>query len=71
MFMLKILTGTLPWENDRSDDEVLFLFSLNNNKRKRKWVHEVNMERKKFAEFHNLLKLLRKDEVKFIFIIYK
>lgn len=62
-----MLTGTLPWESDSSDDEALLLFSLNsnNNKQKRKWVHEVNLERKKFGEFHHLLKQLRKDEVKF------
>lgn len=64
--MFKMLSGTLPWENDSSDDEALLLFSLNNNnKQKRKWVHEVNMERKKFGEFHHLLKQLRKDELKF------
>lgn len=64
--MFKMLSSTLPWENDSSDDESLLLFSLNNNnKQKRKWIHEVNMERKKFGEFHYLLKQLLKDELKF------
>lgn len=64
--MFKMLSGRLPWESDSSDDEALLLFSLNNNnKQKRKWVHEVNMERKKFGEFHHLLKQIRKDELKF------
>jgi hypothetical protein len=64
--MFKILSGRLPSESDSSDDEALLLFSLNNNnKQKRKWVHEVNMKRKKFGEFQFHLKQLRKDEFKF------
>jgi hypothetical protein len=53
--------GRLPWE---SDDEVLLLYAVG-NKRKRKWVHEVNMKRREFGEFHHLMKQLRQDEVKF------
>jgi len=42
--------GRLPWE---SDDEVLLLYAVG-NKRKRKWVHVVNMKRREFGEFHHL-----------------
>jgi len=56
--------GRLPWESDDSDDEVLLLYAVG-NKRKRKWVHEVNMKRREFGEFHHLMKQLRQDEVKF------
>ncbi|XP_016657859.1 uncharacterized protein LOC107883044 [Acyrthosiphon pisum] len=64
-----MLSGRLPWESDSSDDEALLLFSLNNNnKQKRKWVHEVNMERKKFEyfrmgmkQFDQLLSIIKKD----------
>jgi hypothetical protein len=40
--------GRLPWESDDSDDEVLLLYAAG-NKRKRKWVHEVNTKRGEFA----------------------
>ena len=53
--------GRLPWE---SDDEVLLLYAVG-NKRKRKWVHEVNMKRRESGEFLHLKKQLRQDEVKF------
>jgi wyosine [tRNA(Phe)-imidazoG37] synthetase (radical SAM superfamily) len=56
--------GRLPWESDDSDDEVLLLYAVG-NKCKRKWVHEVNMKRREFGEFHHLMKQLRQDEVKF------
>ena len=59
--LYKMLAGRLPWE---SDDEVLLLYAVG-NKRERKWVHEVNMKRREFGEFHNLMKQLRQDEVKF------
>lgn len=54
----------VPWENnDDSDDDLFLLLSL--CKRKRKWVHDVNLKRTKFGEFHHLIKQLREDEVKF------
>jgi len=56
-----MLAGRLPWE---SDDEVLLLYAVG-NKRERKWVHEVNMKRREFGEFHHLMKQLPLDEVKF------
>jgi hypothetical protein len=64
--MFKMLSGRLPWESDSSDDEALLLVQFNSDKQIRKWIHEVNMERKKFGEFHHLLKQLQKDELKFI-----
>ena len=62
--LYKMLAGRLPWESDDSDDEVLLLYAVG-NKRERKWVHEVNMKRREFGEFHHLMKQLRQDEVKF------
>ena len=59
--LYKMLVGRLPWE---SDDEVLLLYAVG-NKRERKWVHEVDMKRREFGEFHHLMKQLRQDEVKF------
>ena len=58
------MAGRLPWESDDSDDEVLLLYAVG-NKHKRKWVHEVNMKRREFGEFHHLMKQIRQDEVKF------
>ena len=49
---------------DDSDGEVLLLYAVG-NKRERKWVHEVNMKRREFGEFHHLMKQLCQDEVKF------
>jgi hypothetical protein len=34
-------------------------------RKKRKWVHEINLERKDFAEFHTLMPELRQDEKRF------
>jgi len=62
--LYKMLVGRLPWEGDDSDDKVLLLYAVG-NKRERKWVHEVNMKRREFGEFHHLMKRLRQDEVKF------
>ena len=31
-------------------------------RKKRKWVHEINVERKDFGEFHTLMPELRRDE---------
>jgi hypothetical protein len=62
--LLKVMAGRLPWESDVSDDEVLLLYAVG-NKRQRKWVHEVYMKRREFGEFHDLMKQLRQDEVKF------
>jgi len=59
-----MLAGRLTWESDYSDDEVLLLYVVG-NKRERKWVHEVNMKRSEFGEFHHLMIQLRQDEVKF------
>ena len=59
-----MLAGRLPWESDDSDDEVL-LFYVVGKKHERKWVHEVNMKRREFSEFHHLMKQLRQDEGKF------
>ena len=44
--LYKMLAGRLPCESDDSDDEVLLLYAVG-NKRERKWVHEVNMKRRK------------------------
>ena len=64
--LYKMLAGRLPWESDDSEDEVLLLYSYAvGNKPERKWVHEVNMKRREFGEFHHLMKQLRQDEVKF------
>jgi len=62
--MHKMLAGRLPWESDDSDDEVLLLYAVG-NKSERKYVHEVNMKRREFGEFHHLMKQLRQDEVQF------
>jgi len=59
-----MLAGRLTWESDDSEDDVLLLYAVG-NKRERKWVHEVNMKRGEFGEFHLLMKQLRQDEVKF------
>jgi len=59
-----MLEGRLPWESDDSDDEVLLLYAVG-NKRERKWVHEVNVKRREYGEFHHLMKQLHQDEVKF------
>ena len=61
--LYKMLAGRLPWESEDSDDEVLLY--VVGNKHERKWVHEVNMKRREFGEFHHLMKQLRQDEVKF------
>ena len=61
--LYKMLAGRLPWESDDSDDEVLLLYAVG-NKCERKWVHEVNMKRREFGEFHHLMKQLHQDEVK-------
>jgi len=63
--LYKMLAGRLPWGSDDSDDEVLLLYAVV-NKRERKWVHEVNMKRREYGEFHHLMKQLRQNEVKFI-----
>ena len=34
-------------------------------RKKRKWVHEINVERKDFGEFHTLMPELRQDEKRF------
>lgn len=34
-------------------------------RKKRKWVHEINLERKDFGEFHTLMPELRQDEKRF------
>ena len=62
--LYKMLVGRLPWESDDSDDEGLLLYAVG-SKRERKWVHEVNMKRREFGEFHHLMEQLRQDEVKF------
>jgi len=59
-----MLVGRLPWESDDSDNEVLLLYAVG-NKRETKWVHEVNMKRREFGEFHHQMKQLRQDEAKF------
>jgi len=61
--LYKMLAGRLPWGSDDSDDEVL-LYAVG-NKREWKWVHDVNMKRREFGEFHHLMKQLRQDKVKF------
>ncbi|KAF2883614.1 hypothetical protein ILUMI_22548 [Ignelater luminosus] len=64
-----MLANSVPWESDGSEekDDVLLLLSFchNNNKRKRKWVHDVNLKRKEFGEVNHLMKHLREDEDKF------
>lgn len=35
-------------------------------RKKRKWVHELNTQRKEFGEFHTLIPLLRMDDEKFL-----
>lgn len=62
--LYKMLAGRLPWESDDCDSGVLLLYAVG-NKRERKWVHEVNMKRREFDEFHHLMKQLREEEVKF------
>ena len=42
------------------DMQKLFFF----RRKKRKWVHEINVERKEFGEFHTLMPELRQDEKK-------
>ena len=39
----------------------LFFF----RRKKRNWVHEINVERKAFGEFHTLMPELRHDEKRF------
>ena len=34
-------------------------------RKKRKWVHEINLERKDFGEFHTLMPEIRQDEKRF------
>ena len=34
-------------------------------RKKRKWVHVINLERKDFGEFHTLMPELRQDEKRF------
>lgn len=49
---------------DSDEDELLLLLPFCINKR-RKWVHDVNLMRNNFGEFHHLKDQLRKDESKF------
>ena len=39
----------------------LFFF----RRKKRNWVHEINVERKEFGEFHTLMPELQQDEKRF------
>ncbi|CAL1671957.1 unnamed protein product [Lasius platythorax] len=55
-----------------SDEDELLLLALmedeerNGNRRKtRKWIHEINMERKTKGEFYTLVPQLLKDEKRF------
>lgn len=34
-------------------------------RKKRKWVHDINLERRTYGEFHTLMPELRKDEKRF------
>ena len=51
-------------------DHILFLFRAMQKtfffrRKKRKWVHEINVERKEFGEFHTLMPELRQDAKRF------
>lgn len=45
--------------------KVLFLIKYFYRIKKRKWVHEINLERMEFGEFHTLMPQLRQDEKRF------
>lgn len=36
-----------------------------NTFRKKKWVHEINLERRQYGEYHTLMPQLRQDEKRF------
>jgi hypothetical protein len=42
-------------------DHIIIFF----RRKRRKWVHEMNVERKEFGEFHTLMAELRQDEKRF------
>ncbi|KAJ8934444.1 hypothetical protein NQ318_023610 [Aromia moschata] len=53
-----------------SDEEEAILFLAledeeNGRKKRRKWVHEINLERQDFGEFHRLMPQLRQDKKRF------
>ncbi|KAJ8935813.1 hypothetical protein NQ318_023367 [Aromia moschata] len=53
-----------------SDEEEAILFLAledeeNGRKKGRKWVHEINLERQDFGEFHRLMPQLRQDKKRF------
>jgi hypothetical protein len=60
------------------DEENSWLVFLSNRcrsfspprRKKRKWVHEINLERKDFGEFHTLMPELREDE-KWFYIYFR
>jgi len=49
-----------------SDEELLILLALKIKKKKRKWVHEINVKREEFGEFHHLCKELSTYEDRFV-----
>lgn len=65
-----MLVDNVPWQSSdgsSDEDDVLLLLSLCNHKKKRKrnWVHDVNLKRKECGEYNHLMKHLRDDEIKF------
>jgi hypothetical protein len=54
--------------SDRCRSYIIFVPVICKNifvrRKKRKWVHKINAERKDFGEFHTLIPELRQDEKK-------
>ena len=48
-------------EEEMEEDKLLLLILALNNKRQRKWVHEMNLARAKYGKYH-LMQMLEDDE---------
>ena len=49
-----------------SEDDVIALLASRRRKRKRQWVHSINLKRNSLGEYHHLVQELRTDRNKFI-----
>lgn len=55
-----------PEVQEEEEDEELLLFTLALNKgRKRCWIHDINLSRPNFGEYHHLVQEMQDDEGKF------
>ena len=52
-------------DSSDEEEEMLMLLLMLGDRRKRSWVHDINMERQLYGEYHKLIPELRKDEKRF------